>query len=34
LLHKLAEGIWPSQLDQITVDPKGTLYRLAWKKIE
>jgi len=26
-------GVWPSQLDQINVDPKGNWYWLASKKI-
>jgi len=31
---RLAEGVWPSQLDQINSDPKGNWYWLAWKKID
>ena len=34
LLHRLAEGVWPSQLDQINADPKGNWYWLAGKKID
>jgi len=30
----LAEGIWPSKLDQINADPEENWYRLAWKKID
>jgi hypothetical protein len=33
VFHRLAEGIWPSQLDQINADSKGNWYWLAWKKI-
>jgi len=33
LLHRLADGIWPSQLDQISADSKGNWYWLAWKKM-
>jgi hypothetical protein len=33
LLHRLAEGIWPCQLDQINADLKGNCDRLARKKI-
>jgi len=33
LLHRLAEGVWLSQLDQINADSKVHWYWLAWKKI-
>jgi len=34
LLHRLAAGVWPSQLEQINADPKGNWYWVAWKKID
>ena len=34
LLHRLAEGVWPSQLDEINADSKENWYWLARKKID
>jgi hypothetical protein len=34
LLHRLAEGIRPCKLDQISADPKENWHRLARKKID
>jgi len=34
IIHRLAEGIWTCNLDQIYGDPKGSWYRLARKKTD
>jgi hypothetical protein len=33
VVHRLAEGIWECNLDQINTDPEGKRYRLAGKRM-